>query len=378
MPTEVLPAKNTTRDYDTLMTDIQVENLTKVFDTPAGDELAVDDVSFEAEDGEFVTIVGPSGCGKTTLLRCIAGLETPTSGKILFDEEDVTNVIPQRRHLGMVFQNIALYSHMTAAENITYPLKVRGVEKAVRRERLEEAADILQISEYIDKRPPELSGGQQQRVALARCLVQQPRAFLFDEPTSNLDAKLKVEIRKEIQKVAQETGDTMIYVTHDQEEAMTMSDKVIVMNDGNIMQIGTPDEVYDQPINTFVGSFMGTPTMNQLDGVKQDGSLVIGDFGEIELRDEPELPDGKYIFGFRPESATISNGKGNIRATVQLTESIGNGSIVYTDTPQGEIRLMTDRARRSIPEGEEITIAVDQDDLVWFDAESRERVHKGA
>lgn len=360
------------------MTDIKIQNLTKVFDTPAGDEVAVDDVSFVAEDGEFVTIVGPSGCGKTTLLRCIAGLETPTDGKILFDDEDVTEVIPQRRHLGMVFQNIALYSHMTASDNILYPLKVRGVDEEVRQTRLQHAAEMLQISEYIDKRPPELSGGQQQRVALARCLVQEPRAFLFDEPTSNLDAKLKVEIRKEIQKVAQETNETMIYVTHDQEEAMTMSDKVIVMDDGDIMQIGDPDEVYDRPTNTFVGSFIGTPTMNLLSGNKQDTTFTVGDFGQIDLSPDIDLPDGEYVIGFRPESAELSNGKpGNINVTVQLTESIGNGSIIYTQSPQGEIRLLTDRSHRSVPEGEGVDISINSQSLIWFDPDTQEILRKG-
>lgn len=359
------------------MTNIEINNLTKVYDTPTGEELAVDDVSFVAKDGEFVTIVGPSGCGKTTLLRCIAGLVTPTDGQILFNGEDVTTVIPQRRHLGMVFQNIALYSHMTAADNITYPLKVRGIDKEIQQERLKKAAKILQISDYIDKAPPELSGGQQQRVALARCLVQQPRAFLFDEPTSNLDAKLKIEIRKEIQKVARETGETMIYVTHDQEEAMTMSDKVVVMNEGEIMQIGTPDEVYDRPKDTFVGSFMGTPTMNRLHGIKQNRSLIIDDFGEINLSREMDLPDGEYIIGFRPERAELSNGNSEIKSTVQLTESIGNGSIVYTQSPQGEIRLLTERSQRNLPEGKEIGITVEPDALIWFDSDSQEFLQKG-
>jgi multiple sugar transport system ATP-binding protein len=279
----------------------------------------------------------------------------------------------------MVFQNIALYSHMTAADNILYPLKVRGVEEDARQGRLETAAEMLQIAEYIDKRPPELSGGQQQRVALARCLVQQPRAFLFDEPTSNLDAKLKVEIRKEIQKVAQETEETMIYVTHDQEEAMTMSDKIIVMDDGEIMQVGTPDGVYDRPRNTFVGSFIGTPTMNLLSGAKQGETFAVDEFGSIDIPSEIDLPDGEYIIGFRPENANLSNGSGtsDISVTVELTESIGNGSIIYTRSPQGEIRLLTDRSRRTIPEGDSVDVDVNSQALVWFDPESREILHKG-
>ncbi|WP_435348597.1 ABC transporter ATP-binding protein [Haloarchaeobius sp. HRN-SO-5] len=360
------------------MARVTVENLTKEFDVGPDIEVAVDDISFTAQQGEFVTIVGPSGCGKTTLLRCISGLESPTSGSIKFDEREVTNVIPQRRGVSMVFQNIAIYSHMTAAENIVYPLKIQTVSQDERDRRLHEAADMLQIEQYLNKHPPELSGGQQQRVALARSLVQQPNVFLFDEPTSNLDAKLKVEIRKEIQKVAQETDQTMVYVTHDQEEAMTMSDKVVVMNDGDIMQVGSPDEIYNRPDNVFVAGFMGTPSMNLLDSEKRDGSVSVTEMGQVPTVDAGAVPDGTVTIGFRPETVELTTAQdGHLTGEVQVVESLGHDRIVYLNTPQGEVRVVTEEPRSSIIEGERRGLELDPAELRYFDAETGERIRTG-
>jgi len=359
------------------MARVNVDNLRKEFDVPGGIEVAVDGVTFTAEQSDFVTIVGPSGCGKTTLLRCIAGLESPTDGSIHFDDREVTHVIQQRRDVSMVFQDIAIYSHMTAAENIVYPLKIKKVDEAVRQERLDEAAEMLQIADYLDKHPPELSGGQQQRVALARSLVQQPNVFLFDEPTSNLDAKLKVEIRKEIQKVAQRADQTMIYVTHDQEEAMTMSDKIVVMNDGEIMQTGPPDEVYQRPSNVFVGTFIGTPMMNILDAEKSGEVLDVEGVGSVGLGGAApdSISDGPITVGFRPETVDLTEpGSSGLTAEVQVVESTGSQRIVYLESAQGELRVKTDRTLSQIDELETYGLELDPDELLYFDAESGERI----
>jgi multiple sugar transport system ATP-binding protein len=359
------------------MARIRVENLRKEFDVPNGTEVAVDDVTFTAEQSEFVTIVGPSGCGKTTLMRCIAGLETPTDGTVYFDDRDVTDVIPQRRNVAMVFQSIAIYPHMTVAENIVYPLKIQNVDESESRERLEDAAEMLQIEEYLDKHPPELSGGQQQRVALARSLVQQPNVFLFDEPTSNLDAKLKVEIRKEIEKVAQRTEQTMTYVTHDQEEAMTMSDKIIVMNDGNIMQVGSPAEVYQRPNNVFVAKFIGTPSMNVLDGALSGSVLEFGDVGRVDLGEAVPrgVSDGDVTIGFRPETAELTDpGSGGLVAETQVVESTGSRRLVYLQSPQGELRVETTRPIQQIEEMQSYGLSLDTDELHYFDPETGERI----
>lgn len=231
------------------MSTISIRDLRKEFNVSSGTEVAVDDVSMDIEDGEFVTLVGPSGCGKTTTLRCIAGLEQPTSGQIIFDEQDVTDVPAEKRKLAMMFQNIALYPHMSIRDNIVYPLKVQGMPKEERYEKAREAATVMQIPDMLDKKPGDLSGGQRQRAALARTVVQDPIAFLMDEPLSDLDAKLKVEIRREILNVHARIGQPTIYVTHDQEEALTMSDRIAVMNDGRIEQFGTREEVYYYPNN---------------------------------------------------------------------------------------------------------------------------------
>ena len=246
------------------MTDIKVDTLRKEFSSDNGKIVAVDDVSFTVEDGEFVCIVGPSGCGKTTLLRCIAGLERPTSGSITLDNDEITDVPPQNRNLAFVFQDITLYPHMKVWENISYPLKLDRVNSEKRYERAQEVADTIQIGELLDKYPGELSGGQQQRVAIGRSIIRSPRAYLLDEPMSDLDAKLKKEMRVELQRIQQQVGGTMVYVTHDQEEAMTLSDRMLVMDDGEIQQFGSPQTVYHEPNNMFVAQFIGSPEINLL------------------------------------------------------------------------------------------------------------------
>ena len=246
---------------------LELKDLTKIFgENRESGVTAVDRMNLNIEQGEFIVFVGPSGCGKTTTLRMIAGLESITEGAILIDDEDVVNQPPRERDIAMVFQSYALYPHMTVGDNMEYPLRVRGVDKTVRRKRVEESAQLLGIKNLLDRKPKELSGGQQQRVALGRAIVREPKVFLFDEPLSNLDAKLRVQMRTELNRLHNKIGKTSIYVTHDQAEAMTLGDRVVVMNDGHIQQVAPPQMIYDFPVNRFVASFVGSPQMNFFEG----------------------------------------------------------------------------------------------------------------
>lgn len=360
-----------------------VDSLTKIYSVPSGEEVAVEDVSMEIADDEFISLVGPSGCGKSTTLRCVAGLETPTSGRITINGEDVTDTAPDKRGLAMMFQDIALYPHMTVAENIAYPLKVRGVSKDERRERARDAAEIMRITELMDKYPGELSGGQRQRTALARTIVYDPRAFLMDEPLSDLDAKLKVAIRKEIQRVHDRVGKPTLYVTHDQGEALSMSDRVAVMNDGEIMGIGTPDELYHSPKNKFVASFIGNPSMNFITGEvirTTDGSTTVEFLGnEIELETTNESPSSDRIeLGFRPEIVEISPGpdEGYIRGTLELVERIGDRRLATIETSDGEIRALVPDEQR-LSEGSGVSVSFDSADIHLFDEETGKAIGHG-
>ena len=263
---------------------VVLENLTKKYPNRnkriGGDVTAVGDFNFEIPDGKLIGLLGPSGCGKSTTLNLISGLIKPTSGKIWFGETDVTNLPPENRGVGLVFQNYALYPHLTVRQNITFPLEnLKGsakLSKQVMEDKAFEAAKLVQIDHLMDRKPSELSGGQQQRVAIARALVKVPRVLLLDEPLSNLDARLRLQTREEIRRIQQETGVTTIFVTHDQEEAMSISDMIVVMKDGYVQQIGKPQEVYDDPINLFVAKFLGTPPINVFEGEAKGGKVYIG------------------------------------------------------------------------------------------------------
>ena len=264
--------------------------------------IAVDHFDIEIPDGKLIGLLGPSGCGKSTVLNLICGLEDPTEGRIFFGDEDVTKLPPENRGVGLVFQNYALYPHLTVKQNIMFPLQnLRGdakLSKQQMEEKALEAAKLVQIDSLMDRKPSEMSGGQQQRVAIARALVKRPRVLLLDEPLSNLDARLRLQTREEIKRIQQETGITTIFVTHDQEEAMSISDMIIVMNKGAINQTGKPQDVYDDPVNLFVAKFLGTPAINVFEGEIRDGKLVIG----VEnVLDTPGLPDKKVWAGIRPE-----------------------------------------------------------------------------
>ena len=286
-----------------------LDELTKVYPSrqKKGDEvIAVNHFTFEIPDGQLVGLLGPSGCGKSTTLNLISGLEKPTSGRVLFGSDDVTNLPPENRGVGLVFQNYALYPHLTVRQNILFPLEnLRGAQKLSKETMLkkaEEAAALVQIDKLMDRKPAELSGGQQQRVAIARALVKMPRVLLLDEPLSNLDARLRLQTREEIRRIQRETGITTIFVTHDQEEAMSISDLIVVMESGVVQQIGQPQFVYDSPVNLLVARFLGTPPINVFDGMIINGSLWIG--SDLLLK-TTGIPDGPVTVGIRPEGFRV-------------------------------------------------------------------------
>lgn len=276
---------------------VRLENLTKVFPSRGKDGVetrAVDNFTYDIPDGKLIGLLGPSGCGKSTTLFMLSGLLKPSSGKIYFGEDDVTNLTPEKRGVGLVFQNYALYPHMTVYENMAFGLKIRNYTKEEIDARVKIAAETLQITEYLSRRPKELSGGQRQRVALGRAIVREAKVFLMDEPLSNLDAKLRVSMRSEIIKLHKKIKATTIYVTHDQTEAMTMADRIVVMKDGYIQQIGTPEDIYNFPANTFVATFIGTPAMNLVNCKYQNGRLIFGNGFEIQLSEEQVLNHNKF------------------------------------------------------------------------------------
>ncbi len=310
---------------------IKFQNVTKKF----GDSAVVDDLSLEIEDGEFVVLLGPSGCGKTTTMRMLAGLETVTSGDIYVGDERINDVPTQQRDLAMVFQSYALYPHMTIAENIAYPLRVRKLDRDERENRVARVARMLEIEALLQRRPRQLSGGERQRVALARAIVREPRAYLMDEPLSNLDARLRVQMRGELKRLQHELRTTTIYVTHDQAEAMTLASRVAVMNKGRVQQFDTPLNIYNQPANRFVAEFVGSPSMNFIDG-RIEGGVFVSDSIKVPVNE----PDGEISLGIRPEHIHVLTDprEGAIPARVYVTELMGNETFVFLSV--GEHKLI--------------------------------------
>lgn len=302
---------------------IKFQNVTKLF----GDTRVVDDLSLEIDDGEFVVLLGPSGCGKTTTLRMLAGLETVTTGDIYINGERINDVQTQHRDLAMVFQSYALYPHMTIADNIAYPLRVRKLDKAERTRRVNQVAAMLEIQSLLDRKPRQLSGGERQRVALARAIVREPRAYLMDEPLSNLDARLRVQMRGELKRLQHQLGTTTIYVTHDQAEAMTLASRVAVMRRGRLQQFDTPLNIYNQPANRFVAEFVGSPSMNFIDGRINNRAFVSD---SIEIRVERPNTD-RVTIGIRPEHIHVLTEPqdGAIPASIYVTELMGNETFVF-------------------------------------------------
>ncbi|MDK1378253.1 MULTISPECIES: sn-glycerol-3-phosphate ABC transporter ATP-binding protein UgpC [unclassified Sinorhizobium] len=315
----------------------------------------IHDISMNIEDGEFVTLVGPSGCGKSTLLRMLAGLEDISGGEIRIGGRVVNDVAPKERDIAMVFQSYALYPHMTVAENMGFALKLKGRDRATIEKSVREAADILALGPLLDRLPKQLSGGQRQRVAMGRAIVRQPQVYLFDEPLSNLDAKLRVTMRAEIKNLHQRLKTTTVYVTHDQIEAMTMADRIVVMRGGNVEQIGKPLELYDQPANTFVATFIGSPSMNLFQGAIVNGQFVTE--GGVAL----PLPDGYQggtvaVYGVRPEHLTI--GEHGVPAVVVVVEPTGAETHVLAKIGQADVNLVL-RDRIDLQPGQTVMVAPD-------------------
>ncbi len=351
-------------------------HLNSVGKTYPGGTRAVDDCSLSVEDGEFLVLVGPSGCGKSTMLRMVAGLETITDGTISIGGNVVNSVQPKDRDIAMVFQNYALYPHMTARKNMEFALKIRKIPRDQRRARVEEVAGQLGISELLDRKPAAMSGGQQQRVALGRAIVREPQVFLFDEPLSNLDAKLRTQMRAELKTLHRRVGTTSIYVTHDQEEAMTLGDRVVVMHEGRIQQVGSPMEVYEHPANRFVATFIGAPTMNILEGSLETrgGRTVFSGNGlEVDLDAPPAgMNGGSVCLGIRPEHLALSE-QGTIELDVEVSEPLGDMTDVAGRC--GDVQLVA-RLRRINPPspGDRVRLVIEPGAACCFDAASGNRL----
>ena len=363
------------------MAEVVLKNVTKVYE---GGQVAAKDINIEVNDKEFVVFVGPSGCGKSTTLRMIAGLEEVTEGELFIDGKKVNDVSPKDRDIAMVFQNYALYPHMTVYENMAFGLKLRKFDKAEIKSRVQDAAKILGLEEYLQRKPKALSGGQRQRVAVGRAIVRKPKVFLFDEPLSNLDAKLRVQMRTEISKLHKQLGATMIYVTHDQTEAMTMGERIVVMKDGIINQIDAPLNLYNKPINKFVAGFIGSPSMNFINGkISNTGALTFNSAGgglSLILNEERADVLKNYInreiwLGIRPEdiydaSASVEREESTAKeVTLDVVEPMGNEIFLYfqLDNIQFVARVP---ARDEPPAGSKKKLKFDRNKLHFFDTET--------
>jgi multiple sugar transport system ATP-binding protein len=358
------------------MATVTFDHVTKAY---SDDTVAVNDLDLLIKDGEFLVLVGPSGCGKTTALRCLAGLEEITSGQIKIDERVVNRVASKDRNIAMVFQSYALYPHMTVFNNLAFGLKLLKTPKQEIKRRVEEAAKILNLERLLDRKPKALSGGQRQRVALGRAIVREPAAFLMDEPLSNLDAKLRVQTRAEILRIQQRLGTTTIYVTHDQVEAMTMGDRIAVMRDGLLQQVGSPPELYMRPVNKFVAAFIGSPAMNFAMVRAEDGTLKMGsarlDLTGARAKAASERKGRELEIGFRPEDLEIANGTpdGAVRfpATIEVVEYLGNQELLHADAEGNEILALVP-SDKQLKVGENVEFAIPTEKLHLFDPETEE------
>lgn len=360
------------------MSKIQLKNVFKKYAN--SERYSVKDFNLDIEEKEFIVLVGPSGCGKSTTLRMIAGLEEITEGDLIIEGQRVNDKEPKDRDIAMVFQNYALYPHMTVYENMSFGLKIRKISKKVMKEKVENAAQILGLSDLLNRKPKELSGGQRQRVALGRAIVRNASIFLMDEPLSNLDAKLRVQMRAEISKLHRQLGTTVIYVTHDQTEAMTMATRIVIMKDGVIQQIGTPQEVYKLPINTFVASFIGSPGMNLIQGkLNEKGSFIIADQAQYQLNElqiesvqKHEIQD--VIVGIRPEDISIVWDKTPLEGVIDLVEINGHEMLLYIIVGQQTI-LVKSKTDESIKIGQTVFLDFDQESVHLFDKETEQRIN---
>ncbi|MBO5098418.1 MAG: ABC transporter ATP-binding protein [Agathobacter sp.] len=361
---------------------VVLENLTKIFPSrnkKSNEEvIAVNNFNFEIPDGKLIGLLGPSGCGKSTTLYMLSGLQKPTSGKIYFGDDDVTELATEKRGIGLVFQNYALYPHMTVKQNILFPLQnLKGEDRPSKEEMLEKAyyaAKLVQIDELMDRKPSELSGGQQQRVAIARALVKMPRILLLDEPLSNLDARLRLQTREEIRRIQKETGITTVFVTHDQEEAMSISDLIVVMKLGVVQQIGKPQEVYDNPTNLFVAKFLGTPPINVLSGEIKDGKIYIGEDAVMEVKD---VPNQEVIIGIRPEGFNLEE-NGPFQCKLENVEVMGRDvSVVSTNAASLNpvIRSIINSDNKVNTESDVVRYSIKPHKMFVFNKETEERIY---
>jgi len=361
------------------MADVILENLTKYF----GDFRVIENINLHIKNKEFLVLLGPSGCGKTTTLRCIAGLETPTSGNIYIGGELVNDVPTKDRNVAMVFQSWALYPHMTVFDNIAFPLKMRKYPREDIKRKVKEVAELLQIDHLLDRKPGELSGGQQQRVALGRAIVREPNVFLMDEPLSNLDAKLRVYMRAELKALQRRLGVTTIYVTHDQVEAMTMSDRIALLHEGALQQVGTAEEIYNHPANIFVASFIGSPPMNFMEGsfVEKDAKAFI-DTGEftIDITHVSDLvkknaTSNELIFGIRPEDITLSKEpkENAVKGKVYVVEPLGKNIIVDLEVGNTIFKVETD-PNFKVDVGDDVWMIFKKEKIYIFDKRTEKNI----
>ncbi len=358
------------------MATVTFDHVSKRF----GEVTAVSDLNLEIGDGEFMVLVGPSGCGKTTSLRMIAGLEEITDGTLRIGDKVVNDVAPKDRDIAMVFQSYALYPHMSVSDNLAFGLKLRKVPKPEIQKRIADAAGILQLEKLLDRKPKELSGGQRQRVALGRAIVREPAVFLMDEPLSNLDAKLRVQTRAEIARLHQRLGTTIVYVTHDQVEAMTMGQRIAVMNDGLLQQVGTPQTLYDHPVNRFVAGFIGSPAMNFVDVPVTSGALSEPGFNfpiPTKYREPLQSAGPRVLAGFRPEHLDLAemDGAGTVQGTADVVEYLGNEELLHVSVGDRDIVAIVDSSHRVRP-GDAVTLRLPVDKLHLFDVETGDALAK--
>jgi len=360
---------------------VTLQNLTKIFpsrDKKSGAEVvAVNDFTFDIPDGKLIGLLGPSGCGKSTTLYMISGLQKPTAGKIFFGDEDVTDLSTENRGIGLVFQNYALYPHMTVKQNILFPLQnLKGKDKLSKdemQERAYEAARLVQIDDLMDRKPNELSGGQQQRVAIARALVKMPRVLLLDEPLSNLDARLRLQTREEIRRIQKETGITTVFVTHDQEEAMSISDMIVVMKLGVVQQIGEPQEVYDNPGNLFVAKFLGTPPINVFEGKVENGTVYLGEDAVLKVNG---VEDQAVYVGIRPEGFEL-DAAGAMNCALNNVEVMGRDVSIVSTHPASlnpTVRSIIDADHKGAVTGDSVRYSLKPHKVFLFNKETEERV----
>ncbi len=361
---------------------VVLQNLTKVFPSrnkKVNEEVvAVNDFTFEIPDGKLIGLLGPSGCGKSTTLYMISGLQKPTTGNIFFGDDDVTDLPTENRGIGLVFQNYALYPHMTVKQNILFPLQnLKGADRMSKKEMLERAywaAKLVQIEDLMDRKPGEMSGGQQQRVAIARALVKRPRVLLLDEPLSNLDARLRLQTREEIRRIQRETGITTIFVTHDQEEAMSISDMIVVMKLGVVQQIGAPQDVYDNPVNLFVAKFLGTPPINVFNGEVKDGKLYIG---EEAVLDVPGVEDQEVSVGIRPEGFVLDE-NGPLSCKLSSVEVMGRDVSIVSENAASVnpvIRSIVNADSKLDATAETVRYSIKPHKIFIFNKENEERIY---